>query len=181
MSLNTLNGMSPKRFSFTRWFIGGDRWIPMLFVAGFLVLFAVTGTFVKLALTTFPGLVTTNAYERGLAYDDVLAAEQAQIERGWQMTIAMPELSGEGQTARVVLTDRNGEALTGGTIIMMAERMTRYAQQVRIQLTDVGDGHYEAPVAFPISGRWFVSVLADFDGTRHFASEEFFLDAPGVN
>lgn len=181
MSLETLNETPSKRFNFTRWFIGGDRWIPMLFIIGFLILFAVTGSFVKIALTTFPGLVTTNAYERGLAYDDVIAAEQAQIERGWQMTITMPELSGKGQLAHITLTDRNGEALTGGTVIMMAERMTRYAQQVRLQLTDMGEGRYEAPVAFPISGRWFVSVLADFDGARHFASEEFFLDAPGVN
>jgi nitrogen fixation protein FixH len=134
------------------------------FVGGFLILFAVTGNFVRLALTTFPGLVTTNAYERGLAYDDVIAAEQAQAEQGWQMQILAPEFSGDGQIAAITLADRNGEALSGGTVIMMAERMTRYAQQVRIQLTDVGEGRYEAPMEFPISGRWFVSVLADVEG-----------------
>ena len=181
MSLDTLNETPSQGFSFARWFIGGDRWIPSLFIAGFLILFAVTGSFVKLALTTFPGLVSTNAYERGLAYDDVIAAEQAQAVQGWQMDITMPELSGAGQTASVFLLDRNGQPLSGGTVIMMGERMTRYAQQVRVQLVDMGGGRYEAPISLPIAGRWFVSVLAEVDGDRHFATEEFFLDAPGVN
>jgi nitrogen fixation protein FixH len=181
MSTDALHNELPKRRGFVGWLIGSNGWIPLLFVGGFLILFAVTGNFVRLALTTFPGLVTTNAYERGLAYDDVIAAERAQAEQGWQMHIIAPELSGEGQTAAITLADRNGEALSGGTVIMMAERMTRYAQQVRITLTDVGGGRYEAPMEFPISGRWFVSVLADVDGNQHFATEEIFVRAPGVN
>lgn len=181
MSIDTLNQLPPKRRGFLGWLIGAHGWIPLLFVGGFLILFAVTGNFVRLALTTFPGLVTTNAYERGLAYDDVIAAEQAQAEQGWQMDIIAPEFSGEGQMAAVNLVDRDGNALSGGTVIMMAERMTRYAQQVRVPLTDVGGGQYEGAVDFPISGRWFVSVLADVDGARHFATEEVFIHAPGVN
>ena len=181
MSDTTVHQTPPKRNGILHRFIGQDRWIPWMFVLGFLVLFAVTGNFVRLALGTFPGLITTNAYERGLAYDDVIAAEQAQLERGWQLDIAMPNYIGEGQIAGVTLTDRHGEPLSGGTVVMMAERMTRYAQQVRVQLTDVGDGRYEAPIAFPISGRWFVSVLADVEGERHFETVEFFLHAPGVN
>lgn len=181
MSTDTLHQDPTKRRGFMGWLIDSNGWIPLLFVGGFLVLFAVTGNFVRLALSTFPGLVTTNAYERGLAYDDVIAAEQAQAEQGWQMEILAPEFSGEGQLAAVTLLDRNGQALTGGTVIMMAERMTRYAQQVRMPLSDVGNGRYEATVDFPISGRWFVSVLADVDGARHFATEEVFVHAPGVN
>lgn len=181
MSTDTFHQEQPKRRGFVGWLIGSNGWIPLLFVGGFLILFAVTGNFVRLALTTFPGLVTTNAYERGLAYDDVIAAEQAQAEQGWQMTIMAPEFSGEGQVATITLSDRNGEPLAGGTVIMMAERMTRYAQQVRVQMSDVGAGRYEAPMELPISGRWLVSVLADIDGSRHFATEEVFVHAPGVN
>lgn len=169
------------RFSFKRWFIDGHRWIPLLFILFFLGLFAVTGNFVRLALSTFPGLVSTNAYERGLAYDDVIAAEEAQAQRGWQMEFDLPELSGEGQVASLTLVDREGNPIAGANVIMMAERMTRYAQQVRVTLTDHGNGRYEAPITFPIAGRWFVSVLADVSGERHFETREIFLNAPGVN
>lgn len=169
------------RFNFKQWFFGGHRWIPLLFILFFLGLFVVTGNFVRLALTTFPGLVSTNAYERGLAYDEVIAAEQAQAEQGWQMEFDLPELSGEGQVAALTMVDREGNPIAGANVIMMAERMTRYAQQVRVTLTDHGNGRYEAPITFPIAGRWFVSVLADASGERHFETREIFLDAPGVN
>lgn len=169
------------RFNFHQWFFVGHRWIPLLFILFFLILFVVSGNFVRLALTTFPGLVSTNAYERGLAYDEVIAAEQAQAEQGWQIAFDLPGLSGEGQTARLNLVDRDGNPIAGANVIMMAERMTRYAQQVRITLSDQGNGQYEAPITFPIAGRWFVSVLADASGERHFETREIFLDAPGVN
>lgn len=171
----------PDRFNFNRWFFGGHRWIPLLFILFFLGLFAVTGNFVRLALTTFPGLVSTNAYERGLAYDEVIAAEEAQAEQGWQIEFNLPELSGEGQVAGLTLVDGDGNPLAGANVIMAAERMTRYAQQVRVTLSDQGNGLYETPIEFPISGRWFVSVLADVDGARHFETHEIFLSAPGVN
>ncbi|MGD1886441.1 MAG: FixH family protein [Cohaesibacteraceae bacterium] len=160
---------------------GNHRWIPWLFVLGFLGLFAVTGNFVRLALGSYPGLVTTNAYERGLAYDDILAAERAQEERGWQLAVVMPAYAEPDAIAALTLTDKNGEALSGGTVILMAERMTRYAQQVRVTLADVGEGRYEAPITFPISGRWLVSVLAEVNGERHFETQEIYLRAPGVN
>lgn len=171
----------PTRFNFKQWFFGGHRWIPLLFILFFLGLFVVTGNFVRLALTTFPGLVSTNAYERGLAYDEVIAAEEAQAEQGWQIEFNLPELSGEGQVAGLTLVDGDGNTLAGANVIMVAERMTRYAQQVRVTLSDQGNGLYEAPIEFPISGRWFVSVLADVDGARHFETHEIFLSAPGVN
>lgn len=181
MSMETMDQRPAQRTGLIGWLTDGHGWIPLLFVGAFFILFAVTGRFVYLALSTSNGLVTSNAYERGLAYDDVLAAEQAQAERGWQLDMDIPGLSGEGQMAAVTLTDRNGEALTGGTVVLMGERMSRYAQQVQLNLTDVGQGRYEASVDFPIGGRWFVSVLAEVEGERHFASDEFYLDAPGVN
>jgi nitrogen fixation protein FixH len=180
MSMETIN-QRPEGRGFIGWLTSGHGWIPLLFVAGFLVLFAVTGRFVYLALTTSNGLVTSNAYERGLAYDDIIAAEEAQAARGWLLEMDIPGLSGEGQIAAITLTDRNGEALSGGSVILMAERMSRYAQQVQLTLSDVGNGRYEAAADFPIGGRWFVSVLADVEGERHFATDEFYLDAPGVN
>ncbi|MEM6711152.1 MAG: FixH family protein [Pseudomonadota bacterium] len=184
MPQTATEAVEPNRGFFARLvfrLVGQDRWIPWLFVLGFLILFAVTGTFVKLALGTFPGLITTNAYERGLAYDEVIAAEQAQAARGWQMSLDLPRYSGEGQTVSVTLHDKNGEALSNGHVTLMAERMTRYAQQIHADLTYKGDGVYEGPIEFPISGRWFASVLADVDGERHFETQEIYLLAPGVD
>jgi nitrogen fixation protein FixH len=47
--------------------------IPLYFVMAFLVVFIVNGIFVYMAVTTNHGVVTENAYEKGLRYDEVVA------------------------------------------------------------------------------------------------------------
>ena len=49
-----------------------DRIIPWYFVMAFLVIFAVNGLFVYLATTTHNGVVTENAYEKGLDYERIV-------------------------------------------------------------------------------------------------------------
>ncbi len=46
--------------------------IPLYFVLAFLVVFAVNGVFVYNALTTHHGVVTENAYEKGLDFDRIV-------------------------------------------------------------------------------------------------------------
>jgi len=59
-----------------------DKLIPWYFVIFFLVLFIVDGIFVYLATSTHTGVVTENAYEKGLRYNEVIerarAAEKAK-------------------------------------------------------------------------------------------------------
>lgn len=49
-----------------------DRFIPWYFVMAFAVVFAVNGFFVYKAVTTSHGVVTENAYEKGLQFNDVV-------------------------------------------------------------------------------------------------------------
>ncbi len=49
-----------------------DRMIPWYFVMAFGVVFAVNGMFVYLAVSTNHGVVTENAYEKGLDYDRIV-------------------------------------------------------------------------------------------------------------
>ena len=55
-------------------------------VAGFVVVVAVNAVMLTLALGTFNGLSTDGAYDRGLAYNQTLAAEAAQQARDLGMT-----------------------------------------------------------------------------------------------
>ena len=54
--------------------LGDDRWIPWLFVGLFALVLVVNGSMIFVAFSTFPGLETTNAYQRGLAYNRQLDA-----------------------------------------------------------------------------------------------------------
>jgi len=49
-----------------------DRMIPWYFVLAFLVVFAVNGVFVYLAVSTKHDLVVENAYENGVNYNEIV-------------------------------------------------------------------------------------------------------------
>ena len=49
------------------------RWIPWVFVGGMGLVIGVNAILVWFALTTFTGVTTPRAYDRGRTYNDVLA------------------------------------------------------------------------------------------------------------
>ncbi|MEZ5690885.1 MAG: FixH family protein [Rickettsiales bacterium] len=49
-----------------------DRIIPWYFVMVFLLVFAINGVFAYVAITTNKGVVTDNAYEKGLDYNHIV-------------------------------------------------------------------------------------------------------------
>ena len=55
-----------------------DRIIPWYFVMAFMVIFAVNGLFVYLATHTHTGVITENAYEKGLKFDDIVKEVREQ-------------------------------------------------------------------------------------------------------
>ena len=72
--------------------VGRDRHIPWLFVLGFAIVFAVNGTMIWFAVGSFSGLYTPKPRDRGLHYNDVVAAQQARDTLGWRVaTLWHPE------------------------------------------------------------------------------------------
>jgi nitrogen fixation protein FixH len=92
-----------------------SSWIPWIFVGGMLVVVVVNGFMVWLALSTFPGLTTTQSYDRGRAYNQVLAEAARQDALGWNARVGLRE----GRIAFDV-TDREGRPVDG---VLHAELM----------------------------------------------------------
>ncbi|MCH2038403.1 MAG: FixH family protein [Rickettsiales bacterium] len=64
-----------------------DKLIPWYFVMFFVFLAIVDGTFVTIATSTHRGLVTDNAYEKGLNYNETISAYDAQKNLNWDSTL----------------------------------------------------------------------------------------------
>lgn len=67
------------------------RWIPWVFVAGFLVVIGVNGVLITAAVGTFTGTTTTGSYDRGLGYGAVLEEAARQRALGWQGRVSRVE------------------------------------------------------------------------------------------
>lgn len=55
-----------------------DKLIPWYFVMAFMVVFVVNGIFVYLAVNTNNGVVTENAYEKGMDYTRIVTEVRKQ-------------------------------------------------------------------------------------------------------
>ena len=71
------------------------RHVLIALVAFFGVMLIANGIFVYFAVATFSGGDTSNAYRKGLDYNETLAAAERQAERGWHSEIAYDAKEGK--------------------------------------------------------------------------------------
>lgn len=136
-------------------------WIPYTFVAGFAVVLIANGTMLYFATSTFSGLSTKQAYLEGLAYNDKVAAEQAQKALGWRWDIDLAEVSAadtssEARTAtlRIFGQDAEGRPLDGVALSALVRRPTVQGLDQTVDFRATGPGRYEASVTLPKPGLW---------------------------
>ena len=127
-----------------------DKWIPWYFVLFFLVIAAVDGVMVTLAVRTQTGIVTEHPYEKGLAYNRVIDAEQKQEALGWKSEIVLT-----GNTLRFTLRDKNGAPI-------VVEKATAYFTRPTQSGMDFSSSlkNGQATIDFPAKGLWEVRVEA---------------------
>lgn len=138
-------------------------WIPYIFVGGFVVVLIANGFMLYFATSTFSGLTTRHAYVEGLAYNDKVAAEQAQEALGWSWDFTLADLAPatrstapEGRTAtlRVVGQDADGRPLDGVALTALVRRPTEQGLDQSVEFRATGPGRYEASLTLPKPGQW---------------------------
>lgn len=147
-----------------------DRLIPWYFVMFFVVLAAVDGVMVTLAINTHTGVVTDHAYEKGLAYNQVISDAERQTRLGWKGEIdfsAAPDRT--GNYARMGnlsfrLTDNAGNTVPAQAVTATIIRPVQAGMDFSAPLTPRKNGDFGATVKFPLSGLWQVQVTLNAEG-----------------
>lgn len=139
------------------------RWsnfIPWIFVAGFAVVIAANGALIYFASSSFSGLETENAYERGLNYNQSLEAAAAQEKLGWRGDIALAgEVDGKRELV-VLFADKLERPIDGLAVEAYLLRPTNAGMDISVALTGKGNGRYAADVALPALGQWEIRIVA---------------------
>ena len=136
-----------------------SRWIPWVFVGGMLLVLAVNVGMVISALTTFTGVTTGRAYDKGRAYNHVLEEAARQDALGWRATVAV-----EARTLRLAVLDRAGQAVAG----RVEAELHRPMDGLRLPLALSADGTgWTADVSAAHAGLWEAqATLTDAEGHR---------------
>lgn len=134
-----------------------DKWIPWYFVAFFVGLAMVDGLFVFLATSTHTGLVTQNAYQKGLNYNTTITAAEQQEHMGW-----IGKIGYQGGNLVFVLIDKQQKPIEGAQAMAYFSRPTQAGSDFSVPLAESGDGIYSKYINFPLKGQWEVKVMAEW-------------------
>lgn len=145
-----------------------DKLIPWYFVLCFLVVFAVNAVFIYYAETTHSGLVTKQAYEKGLSYDETLksAKEQEALE-------ITQEARFENGTLIWQLIQKDGTPLTGAQVDAKLIRAVKAGHDFEVNLTPAADGVYVASLDLPLPGAWTAKLEATWDNQTYQTTYKF--------
>lgn len=132
-----------------------EWWIPFYFVAFFVAIAVLDGIFVYLAVSTQSGVVTDQAYEKGLAFNQTLSAAQSARDLG-----ITPVFKIQGQELTWKLTDRHGGPATGAAVTARLVRPVQEGYDQTYTLSEVEPGLYQARIAPPLPGAWDIYLKA---------------------
>lgn len=159
-------------------------WYPWIFVAAMLLVVVVNAIMATLAVRTFPGLQTEDAYNKGLRYNETIAAGREQARLGWQMTAriattnqaaAAPSESGREAELTIAFIDRNGYPLERLEIEAMLFRPTARGYDRPVALSHRGGGIYAGRVSLPRAGQWDARIVARRDDVTFEAARRLFV------
>ncbi|HWK39274.1 MAG TPA: FixH family protein [Hyphomicrobium sp.] len=133
--------------------------VLMILAGFFAIIVTVDGFMIYQAVTTFGGL-ETDAYRRGLAYNERIEQETEQTTKGWHDEISV---AGTPARLRVGLTDVAKDGVPGRRLIARVGRPATDRFDRTVELVETGAGVYEAELGELIGGSWIVDLSA-FDG-----------------
>jgi nitrogen fixation protein FixH len=135
-----------------------DRYIPWLFGAGMLVVVLANAVLIFYATTSWSGMATGRAYERGLAYNRALNEATRQETLGWQLEAALePAIAGTRLIVRA--SDRDARPLAGLRIAATLERPLGREAPYRVELRPAAEG-YAVLLPSLASGQWQLRLAA---------------------
>lgn len=128
----------------------------------FAVVLAVNLTMAYLAIHTNTGVVSEEAYEDGLKYNQTLSEEAREQALGWHLT-----RSAEAFPARLAYTLTSGtQPLSGAVVAVVVERPLADQPSLTTALAETVSGTYAAPLPRLAQGQWRLTVTATQGGHR---------------
>lgn len=148
-----------------------DKWIPWYFVAFFAVIMLVDGAMGTIAVKTQTGVVTDHPYEKGLAYNRVVAAADTQQKLGWKGTIFFTASNAQSGTLAFELKDRNGKPIAPDSVNAAIYRPTQDGMDFSVTLAQPNQ-----TVHFPAPGLWEVRIHAQHEGVDYQQSKRIMVE-----
>ena len=154
-------------------------WIPCALAGIFAAFLIANGTMLYFANRSWTGLETEGAYQKGLAYDDTIAAAEAQAALGWEVVVEAGTAEPGAAWVEVSLADREGHPVAAREVWARLVRPTHVGYDREAPLRDMGAGRYRGLVELPLPGQWDLRVRVEHAGGVYRAHRRVVLETEG--
>jgi nitrogen fixation protein FixH len=144
-----------------RWFKQPNVWIPSCFFGMFFIIISVNLTMVTMALDSWRGLVTTDSYKKGLAYQEAIDAEKREEALGWSVDLSVDHPQPKRADVLIQVTDSQGQPLEADRVRVGFVRPTQEGYDSLHTLTALGGGKFAKSVELPLKGLWELRIEAE--------------------
>jgi nitrogen fixation protein FixH len=118
-----------------------------------LTVVVVNAVLVFCAVSSWNGIATSRAFERGIAYNRLLAAAAAEEALGWQADISYRDGS-----LIVALREADGGPIDGAAVVAEAQRPLERQTFMSAALDGAGEGRYVATLGEMRRGQWEIRL-----------------------
>ncbi|WND03403.1 FixH family protein [Temperatibacter marinus] len=149
--------------------LSGKQFAFML-IAFFLTFASVDAFFIYSAARTHTGLKVENAYEKGLAYNQVVAEAEAQNLLGWNTKIEYFH-----GVLLATIQDNKGKAISNAEVRAEITRPLSGDYDLSLSLGQRGQGGYGKKLTFPLPGQWDVRIYVKWQNTLYQTSTRLII------
>ena len=156
------DGSRPKRVT--------GRMVLICLVTFFAVVAGVNAVMIHAALSTFAGLDTENPYAAGLAFEQEIAAVQAQDALHWQVQGEVTRTQAGATAIEIIARDADGQPLAGVTATAALVHPADVRFDHDLALREDAPGHFSG-TADQSAGQWDLVIELSRAGERMFRSK----------
>lgn len=135
--------------------------VALILAGFFLTITAVDVVMITSALDSQTGLVAEHPYERGLAFNDILAREAQQDRLGWKLGVAL-----DGGRLTVAVADDKGQPVAADRLVLRLLRTSDARLDRTLEPVPAGEGRFEAEIAGVEPGLWQAAITVYRGGDR---------------
>lgn len=158
-----------------RWF-----WVGLIvLLLGGQVLLLLVMTYIATSDASFA--IEPDYYQKGLNWDKTAAQVRRNEELGWQLQLSLADEASvlDERVLQCALVDRDGNALEGAVIDLIAFPHVRGRERAEVTLLPGDSGGYEATLRFDRPGIWEFRFVVQRGGETFTWTETRYVSPPG--
>lgn len=136
--------------------------IPYYFLGLFIFVVAVNIFYIVISRDSWRGVVTENAYEKGLNYNQTIAENKKQKKLGWKIEQKISNIGDKKIKLTIAVSDKFGAIISDAQVTVKFKRPTQEGFDFWVAMEPTGRV-YLSEVIFPLKGQWDFEIFASKD------------------